>query len=277
MSDNNGNMGLNELVALDQWNGDVPWVPGHKLELRSSGGSHIRQDRRVTVAQKEYRSYVTGNRNVEISGESKLRTDYNMAVEVTDTDQLTVGGDADVKALERLMIGSGNITRSWTGPMTRMIGMEGVICGGGFAKYFLGSSVTLTTLCSGDVYGAGVHAAAARIHMSGKMGYRSAERAMWAGGMLLRNTATTVEPIADSRMMNKPNRMWMKAGRLLLASCPAFDILWGLATAPVMIGLAVFGLVKNWKKPPPPPKGPPRTHTRNAGVIVQSRTSDKSM
>lgn len=269
-------MRLNELVALEQWNGRVPWTPGHELMLRSSGGAHIRHDRRITVVRDDYRSYVTGNRNAEIAGESRLATDFNMGVRVNQREELTVSGDAEVKALERMTIGVGHIRRNWTGAMTRLIGMEGVICGGGFAKFYVGGSVTMAPLVSGDVYGGGVHASAARIHMSGKMGYRSAERAMWAGGLLLRSSAITVEPLVDTRLQNKPANMAAKAARIGLGVCPVADILIGLATAPFLIAFSIYSIVKNWKKPPAPPKGPPRVHTRTAGVVMQTRASDQS-
>ena len=268
---------LDVLLAPQTWVGEMPWTPGYDLELRACGGAYLRDESRYTIAKESYKTFVSGNRSAEVANSQKLVVDYNLSDSIDGEDRLKVEGDANIHAKERLIIGKGNINRLWEGGIVRLIGMEGVICGGLAEKFFFAGAVNLAPLVSGDVYGGGVHAAGIRMHMAGKMGYRSSERARWAAGVFIRSGTQTIEPIADSRQQNKMRGSWAKAGRIGLGLCPILDILWGVGTAPIFLTIAIIGLAKSWKKPPPPPKGPPRVHNRTVGVVNQTRASDKSM
>ena len=286
MSDSNGGTppvpddgpSLAELLDLESWNGNVPWEPGISLELRASGGAHLRDDRRVSIAGESYDAYVTGDRKVRVANHRDLKVGRNLALDVGGgKDTLKILGDAHIKSKERMMIGKGVVRRNWTGGMTRLIGMEGVICGGAFMKSYVGSSITLTPIATGDVYGGALHGSALRLHMTGKMGYRSAERAAWSGGMFLRSTGMTIEPVVGSPLQDVPRSMAAKAARIGLGLCPLLDITIGILMMPISIAMSIYAVAKNRKKPPPPPAGPPRVHNRTYGVCSQSRASDKSL
>lgn len=273
--DYNDHWTVAKLQDLDRWNGGVPWKKGHELTLRASGGASLRDDRRISVAAGHYTGLVSGNRNAEISGNRKLRSETDLSIQIHETDSLRVEGNADLKAGDRMVIGTGHVTRRWEGAMARFIGMEGVICGGAFLKSYLAGSLTIAPLATGDIYGGGVHAAGVRVNMSAMMGYRSCERVAWQGNTFVRSAGFTLEPIAETRTQEMPKHMAMKAARIGLGLCPFIDILLGVLTLVPNIASSIYGLVKNWKKPPPPPKGPPRVHNRTYGVATMSRASDK--
>ena len=100
---------------------------------------------------------------------------------------------------------------------------------------------------------------------------------MWAGGMQIRTTALTLEPVVGTNALNPPRHWGIKMGRIALASCPLLDILWGIGSMPFSIAASIYGMAKNRKKPPQPPAGPPRVHNRTVGTWVQSRASDKNL
>ena len=268
---------LEEVRDLEGWSETAPWTPGQELLLRASGGAHLRDDLRVSIAQQQYSASVEGDRKAVVKGDQSLEVRFNMITNIAGKDSLTVNGPAHIEAHERVTLGVGTMTRRWKGPMVRLIGMEGVIAGGVFTKTYMGASISMSPLATGDVYGAAIHGSLVRIYLSATLGYRSVERAMWGGALQVRNTALTIEPAVQTPMMDKPRHWALKAGRIGLAVCPLADILFGVLTAPVMIAAAIYGIVKNWKKPPQPPAGPPRVHNRTVGAWTQSRASDKNL
>ncbi len=269
---------LEKLRAIERWGDRIPWTPRHELLLRATGGAHLRDDKRVTVASGTYAAFVEGNRRAEISNEKSLEVHFNYMSDIIESDNLTVNGSANVEAHERIIIGGGDVSRTWTGAALRMIGMEGVIAGGLFTKNFLGSNLTVSPLATGDVYGGGLQGAALRVRMAGKFGYQSAERAMFNGGLLNRASTITIEPMVGSPTTSAPRHWLLKLGRIGLGMFPPGDILFGLVVMmPLSAAAAIYGIAKNWKKPPAPPAGPPRVHNRTYGTKVEGRASDKNL
>ena len=136
-----------------------PWQSGYELTLSTMGALHNLERRRVMVFPDGYRNYRKGSLDADVSDRCEIDVDGDMRVSIgpveggTDTgggnavanpglDELTVNGDADVRFEDKTTLISGAINRVWTGPITRVAGMEGVICGGIFARVHAGPCMT---------------------------------------------------------------------------------------------------------------------------------------
>ena len=259
---------------------EKPWKDGHELEITGRGGLYNLERRRVTVAAKAYHSRVRKNRNVHVRGDYASTIDGDASVTIAPgrvpvdapgLEKLTVRGSATMELGERRTILTGTVNRVWSGPIKRMIGMEGVICGGAFARIHAGPAMTIAALMSGDVYGGAARVAGARIHVAG-LGYRSADSAAWAMGAYIRSTNVTVEPAIGSPSQVTPtSKISQKLGRIALGLCPFLEIGLGLVMLPV--GLVTMLANKIRGRKPKPPSGPPRTRTVN-GVVMKSTGSE---
>ena len=271
-----------------------PWQSGYELTLSTIGALHNLERRRVMVFPDGYRNHRKGSMDVDVSERCEIGVDGDMRVSVgpvdtgtdtgTDTDgggavanpgldELTVNGDADVRFKEKTTLISGAINRVWTGPVTRLAGMEGVICGGIFARVHAGPSMTAAAVVSGDVYGGAARASGARIYVAG-MHYRAAKAAHWTmPGAYVRTAGVVLEPLVGSPSGNTPAKsLAAKAARLSVALCPFLEIGIGLIMLPVGAARMIAGLVR--KPAPRPVGGLPRTRTRLvAGVEVSSANS----
>ena len=188
-------------------------------------------------------------------------------------ERLTVGGTARFEFHERKTMLTGTVNRLWEGPIVRMIGMDGIICGGVFGRIHAGPSFTLAHLASSDVYGGAAHVAAARIHAS-TLGYRSADATAWAMAAYVRATRVTLEPLLGTPSQTLPFRdakLAAKLGKLALAACPFLDILMGLALLFPMLLIALIRKVIRARATPP--AGPPRLRNRSAGFTKEVAAS----
>ena len=193
-------------------------------------------------------------------------------------DKLVVKGNADYTFGERKTTvgGGGAVHRHWTGPMVRMAGMEGVICGGLYIRVITGPSMTVAALASGDVYGGAARASGARVHAA-VFNYRSAEGAAWACGAYVRAAQFTIVPAIGSPSQGKPaSRLGMKIAKLLIMSNPVTEILFGVLQLLILPFLLIWKTIQ-WVrgiKKPPLPAGPPRTLQRTAGMIIKSQSTE---
>ena len=265
-----------------------PWQSGYELTLSTIGSLHNLERRRVMVFPDEYHNYRKGNLDVDVSGRCEIGVDGDMRVSIgpVDTgtdggsalanpgvDELTVNGDVDVRFQEKTTLISGAINRVWTGPVTRLAGMEGVICGGIFARVHAGPCMTVAAVVSGDVYGGAARASGARVYVAG-MHYRAAQATHWLmPGAYVRTAGVVLEPLVGSPSGNTPAKsLAAKAAKLSVALCPFLEIGIGVATLPIGVVRMIAGLVR--KRPPKPVGGLPRTRTRLvAGVEVSSANS----
>ncbi len=262
-----------------------PWEGRHEIALHGWGGVAIRDDRRVTIAG-NYQSQVQGDREVEVTGDMYVAVDGDFAVSAVGSqeggpslsggDSITVHGDADWRFEDKTIIGHGTIERRWEGNIKRMVPMEGIICGGGWLKSYIGTLMTVSALCSGDVYGAANRVSGCRVYIAG-MNYRSADAvANWACGAYIRSTLATLEPLIGSPGPVKPEGSALqKAGRLSMMLCPLLEIFVGLASVALILPMLLIGLALPGLKPRVvPPLGPPRIRNRVAGVTVCARVSE---
>ena len=254
---------------------ETPWKDGHQLEITARGGLYNLERRRVTVAAKAYHSRVRKNRHMHVSGDYTATVDGDASVTIAPgnvpvtspgLEKLTVNGAATMEFGERRTILTGTVNRVWTGPIKRMIGMEGVICGGAFARIHAGPAMTVAALISGDVYGGAARVAGARIHVAG-LGYRSADSATWAMGAYIRSTNFTIEPEVGTTTQTPESKMSEKIGRIAMGLCPFLEIGLGLLMLP--IGIVSMLVSKIRRRQPKPPTGPPRVRTIN-GIAMTS-------
>ena len=271
-----------------------PWAGGQLLEFVGSGGIEVRERNRDTIAAQHYMSAVGGDIHTRIGGDCSVQVDKDSLLSIKDEgggdedgvlffgprgDKLVVKGDAQLYTEEKMVLGACDVERRWEGAILRMIGMEGIICGGVFLKTFTGGiSTTMAPLVSGDVYGGAAHASAARVRVSATLGYRSSEMAAWACTFYVRKAWTTIEPVPGSMTQDPSRTLAEKVGRCLLGTNPILDIMWGVAFMP----MAIFSLIKAIKdkiqgkeSEAQPPQGPPRTRTRVVGGTVQTAVNWK--
>lgn len=274
----------------------LPWTRGQKLEITGWGGVFDRSRRRVTIAAGPMTSSVTTHRSVDIAGDDTLVCDQDLAITVgapptddesdTETtpnealadvawgnDTVRVNGDMHWKYHDRSMTIHGTVNRVWLGGITRIVGMEGIICAGAFARTLAGASVTLAALAAGDVYGGCARTSAARTAVAG-FGYRSMDSGNWASGAYTRTTSITLVPVASS-----PNAIQKslksKAAKVGLAVCPHFEIVagvLGLAAAPFQILWGLIQKARGVEKKPPAIA--PRMLTRTVGTASAVTTSE---
>lgn len=271
-----------------------PWRRGNEAQIMGRGGLYDLERRRVTIAADKFQNQVFGESSVTVKGEYREKVSGSMSVMLgkplpdgvedddddgasavprTGTESLTVHGNADLHIHDRTTLMTGTVTKVWTGgTIMRLAGMEGVICGGAFAKVHAGIAAHMAPLVTGDVYGGAAHAAASRAHIAG-VGYRSVETSAWAIGAYIRTTQFTIQPAQMSPMQHKKSGMLAKVGKIMMGLCPFLDIGIGLLMAPIALVLLIAALA-GWKKPPPP--GPPRTLTQSIGTHNIIVASDKT-
>lgn len=265
-----------------------PWgSTGYELTIMGQGGWRSLERHRNAMILRSWSNYVREHRKVRIRGDSKfewtkgsvfvkIKKDVEPGLDDTrepwagtpwGRDELVVTGDMKWKCHEKTTLLAGDVERTWEGSVSRMVGMEGIICGGAFARLFTGSANTIGALASGDVYGGCTRQAGTRTYLGG-LGYRSADNATWNIGVYKRSAAIIVEPVLNSPSQNAHKKsMGSKLLKLAEASCPLFDIASGL----VKLGLAVGKMIaarRGWK--PKPPNVAPRTRTRNVGTAVKT-------
>lgn len=193
--------------------------------------------------------------------------------------RLNVAGKAHFHTRERMTMLAGinnRYERVWNGAIMRLAGMEGVICAGFYMRILFPISMTLSAICSGDVYGGSVRASMVRLNMAG-MGYRSVEACAWATGLHHQSTGFTIEPILGTPTQHQPAKnIFRKIGRLMMALCPFLDLavgvfsfLFQLLRAPFDAAMAGYNKLRGIKKKPKPPSGPPRSRIRTAGVTIK--------
>ena len=247
-----------------------PWCGEERLRVAASGGIVLRE-RTTAVLARAYTDVVGGDSMVEISGDFERTTDGDATLVVEGgADTLEVEGEAEIEFRDRMVRMSGTIERQWIGPITRIAGMEGVICGGAYSKVYAGALMTVAALSTGDVYGVCARFAGARVHVAG-LHYRAAKAAMWNTGTYVRSAATVVEPLIGSPGPGGPAKSFAaKAARILRgasAVLPFVDIAVGVAALPVGIAMIIANKIRKRKEPPP--AGPPRVRMRN-GVRVSN-------
>ena len=250
--------------------GSTPRHGDQRLSVSAAGGIFIRE-RGVAVLARTCTDSVGGDARIEVGRDCERTTDGDATLDVKNgTDRLDVEGEASIEFRDRTLRMSGTIERHWSGPITRMAGMEGVICGGAYTKVHAGPVMTVAALATGDVYGACARFAGARVHVAG-LHYRAAKVVMWNTGAYLRSAATVVEPLIGSPGAGGPAKSFAaKAARILKgvsAVVPFVDIAVGVLSLPVGIAMLIANKIR--KKEEPPPSGPPRVRMRN-GVRVSN-------
>ena len=252
-------------VGRDPWHGD------ERLRVAAAGGIVLRE-RATAVLARAYTDTVEGDSRTQVSGDFERTVDGDASLDVEGgTDALDVEGEAAIEFDERMVRMSGTIERNWTGSITRMAGMEGIICGGAYTKVHAGPSMTVSALATGDVYGACARFAGARVHVAG-LHYRAARVAMWNTGAYVRSAGTVVEPLIGSPGPGGPAKsLKAKAARIMKgvgAVLPFVDIAMGVVALPAGIAMLIASAVR--KKQPEPPAGPPRVRMRNGMRVVNA-------
>ena len=241
-----------------------PWHGSDRLQVAAAGGL-VQREGSTAVLARAYTDTVTGDSRTEVGGDYERTIDGDASIQVDGgTDALGVDGDAEIDFDERMVTMSGRIDREWKGAITRMVGMEGVICGGAYTKVYAGAAMTVCALATGDVYGACARFAGARVYVAG-LHYRAAKVAMWRTGAYVRSAGVVVEPLIGSPSQNTPAKsVAQKAARIfrgVSAVLPFVDIAVGIVALPVGIAMLIANVVR--RKNPEPPSGPPRVRMRN--------------
>ena len=286
---------------------EPPWKQGHQLDITGRGGLYELEDHRVTVAADAYVNRVMGDADMDISGDYDIAVVGSNLVTVQagttgasgtsgasgasgtssasgasgtssssapssltppGLDKLEVSGTARFEFGDRQTKLVGTVNRHWQGPIVRMVGLDGVICGGAFGRIHAGPSMSLSPLVSGDVYGGAARVSAVRIHVAG-MGYRSADAAAWAMGAYIRATSITLEPMISTPSRTTPfsQMKWTaKLGKISLGLLPPVDILFGVLS---LLALPFILLINKIRHRPPPPPGPPRVRNRQVGFVKE--------
>ena len=247
-----------------------PWRGEERLRISAAGGL-VAREKGAAVLARSYVDSVNGDSRTQVRGDFARTIDGDATLDVEGgTERLEVDGAADISFNARMVRMSGSIDRTWVGPITRIAGMEGVICGGAYSKIHAAPAMTVSALALGDVYGVCTRFAGARVHVAG-MHYRAAATAMWRSGAYVRSAATVVEPLIGSPGPGGPaNSFAAKAariGKIVSGVLPFVDIAMGVAALPVGIVKLIANAVR--KKKPEPPAGPPRVRIRN-GVRVSN-------
>ena len=241
-----------------------PWHGNDRLQVSAAGGL-VQREGCTAILARAYTDTVTGDSRTEVGGDYERKVDGDVSLKVEGgTDSMKVDGEATIEFDDRMVTMSGMVEREWKGAITRMAGMEGVICGGAYTKVYAGATVTLCALATGDVYGACARFAGARVNVAG-LHYRAARVAMWRAGAYVRSAGVVVEPLIGSPSQNGPAKsVAEKAARILKgvsAVLPFVDIAVGVLALPVGVVMLIANIVR--KKNPEPPSGPPRLRIRN--------------
>ena len=253
--------------------GDAPADPWHgndRLQVAAAGGL-VQREGCAAVLARAYTDTVLGDSRTELAGDGERIVDGDVTVKVAGgTDTLDVDGDAEIRFDDRQVMMSGTVEREWTGAITRMAGMEGVICGGAYTKVCAGATMTVCAVATGDVYGVCTRFAGARVHVAG-LHYRAARVAMWRTGAHVRSAGVVVEPLIGSPSQQSPAKsVAQKAARMfriVSGVLPFVDIAAGIIGIPAGIAMLIANIVR--KKNPEPPSGPPRLRVRN-GVRINN-------
>ncbi len=261
--------------------GGVPWLREFQLDIIAVGGLRSRDRRRVTVVPGTYASYARKALKTEVTGDHENRFDHNLASAVAKQDKLVVEGPAEIEIGERITTVTGTVNRVWTGGISRLIGMEGIICGGAYAQILAGLSTTVAGVMSGDIYGGCARVAGFR-NYTAALGYRSADGPVaWATGAYVRKTAVVLEPIVGSPGREAPDKGAKRIGKLMLkiggGVCPFVEIGAGLVSLVALIPLLIAAAVmKKMGKTKKPPQMLPRNRVRTCGVVKEGAAMDIS-
>ena len=278
----------------------VPWESGHTLEIKGWGGVFSRERSRVMISPGPHQTHVQTNRTIDIDEDYSFTADRDVAISISgppetavnedgtstpldaaivDTqwgkDELVVNGDMTWEFHDHnINIIGGGVNRVWHGGITRLVGMEGIICAGAYARIVAGAAMTMAAVASGDVYGGCVRTSGARLHLAG-FGYRSMDVGEWMMASYIRQGNTTLVPAVGSTSPNMVRRsMASKAARIAFGILPFADILHGvlgLALLPFRLLLALVNKVR--KKPRKPVDVAPRVFNRTVGAAVIVRNS----
>ena len=255
-----------------------PWTPGLHMDVRARGAL-VSRDREVhrTVGHGGYANQVYGNRHVKSGFEhsvySKDRTVVVQGMEGLGSDilpdvrfgrdRLDVVEDAFLEWRARTTLMSGTLTRRYLGGFIKAAPMEGVICGGALVRTIGGPSASLSSLCSGDVYGGAARVALSRTRI-GLLHYRAAVGAAWSSVFCGRMADFVIEPLVSVRQTGPQSNVARKLARLakvfgvVRMFCPLVDIAAGVVGLVGGLGYGLFKLIRNKVKGKPPP---PATET----------------
>ena len=276
-----------------------PWSDEQDIEIKAVGGLYNRERRRIIVAGHEYRRVVGGHRDAVVTGDHSTTIGGAAAVKIgpqpaddaegegqeeappqptlsaPGRDSLVVDGNASISGHDRRVSMGGIYNRTWGGGVIRTAGLEGVICGGGFVRMIAGPALHLAPIVSGDVYGGGLHASAARLHAAG-FGYRSAELAAWTCGIYLRATGCTFTPaIASPSKTYSKRSLAAKIARIALGLCPPLDIMMGIGGLLLVPIMAIAAKIQAARGvPKKPPKMTPRSLVRTIGLRNQTTAKE---
>ena len=255
-----------------------PWTPGLHMDVRTRGAL-VSRDRELhrSVGHGGYANQVYGNRHVrsgfEHSVYSRDRTVVVQGMEglgpdvLPDVrfgrDTLDVAEDAILEWKARTTLMSGTLTRRYLGGFIKAAPMEGVICGGALVRTIGGPSASLSSLCTGDVYGGAARVALSRTRI-GLLHYRAAVGAAWSSVFYGRMADFVIEPLVSVRQTGPQSNVARKLGRLakvfgvVRMLCPLADIAAGVIGLVGGLGYGLFRLIRNKVKGKPPP---PATET----------------
>ena len=253
-------------------NGEAaPWHGSDRLQVSAAGGL-VQRERCTAILARAYTDTVSADSRTEVGTDCERRVDGDVSLRVEEgADALSVDGEAAIEFDERMVTMSGMVEREWKGAITRMAGMEGVICGGAYTKVYAGGAMTVCAVATGDVYGACARFAGARVNVAG-LHYRAARVAMWRAGAYVRSAGVVIEPLIGSPSQNGPAKSFaQKAARILKgvsAVLPFVDIAVGILALPVGVVMLIANIVR--KKNPEPPSGPPRLRIRNGMRVANA-------
>ena len=260
---------IDELLPSLEESEPEPWIEETEIEvagiegIRSSAGERARIARKRHVERVEgamdeegeqgYESVVSGDESVRIDGE----------------DRLTVEGGADIRIDERRVLMRGTFERRWTGAITRMSAIEGVIAGGSFTRVQAGPCVALMAFGTSDVYGGASRLTGVRTQVSGTQ-YQTSRGTARAAGLYVRSAGVVVEPLTWSPAAEPPARtMRAKAARIGMIAGSMIPF-FGIATTVVTIPVGIARLIRSARRgrPPPGTQGAPRMRMRNGMRVL---------
>lgn len=264
----------------------TPWKDGHDFVYKGIGGVHILGAQHVTIAGDSHVTHLSGDRDMTVGGDLKVTTESDwLLARAPDSgngkENLHVKGDMNWNFHDRTLIGSGTVERTWHGAVGKVVGLEGVICGGAWSRMFLGGAMNVTAITSSDLYGGSVRGSAARNTVAG-IGYRSCDFAVWRMAQYNRQAHATIEPLVGtvSQTPENESRLRFLAAKLGMTIMPFAFIFWGAVT---MVPSLLYALVQ-WldtkffaggqKRPAPQPMVA-RARTRTvSGVEVAVRQNE---
>ena len=267
----------------------IPWRAGHELIITGQGGLYDREDRRVSLVRGTYTNEVTKNSISDIRGGYSFKSDATLSLTIGPTantetvagsgiiglDSLTVDGNANVSANDKMItILNAPINRIWKGGISRVAGMEGVICAGYYSRIYAGAILSICPLISGDVYGGCARFAGARISMA-ILNYRSVDACIWNTQFLNLKTKTTFIPPLVRKKPPISKKKWLFKG--ILGACPFFEILLGILSIPVAIFSLILSMsMKAYNKIKKIISPTPRISAENSPVTAETVKTEMS-